>query len=101
LVPLFKTYDGAVKKCQSYGMSLYNVDAPADRKALFDFSNSRYTISIEDILSVEGKTSEGCAAVAANSEGLFEIFQVDCSIAYYFYCQFTRTPKTDEPGNHS
>jgi hypothetical protein len=99
LVPLFKTYDGAVEKCHSYGMSLYNVDAPEAKKALLDFSNSRFRPSLGGVLSVEGKTNDGCAAVG-NSKGLFDVLYVNCSMTPYYYCQYTRTPKTDEPGNH-
>jgi hypothetical protein len=94
-----KEYDGAVEKCQFYGMSLYNVDDLGAKKALLDFLDSRFRPSNGDVFYIEGKTSEGCAVVA-NWNGLFDVSFVDCFWTYYFHCQFVRTPKTDEPGSH-
>jgi hypothetical protein len=97
LVAFEATYNEADGKCVSYGMSLYNVETPEAKKALLDFSNTRFKAGVGAFLHVQGKTSEGCAVVA-NWEGLFGIFYLDCSTTSYFYCQFTRTPTTVEPG---
>jgi hypothetical protein len=99
LVSLKKNYENADAKCQSQGMFLYNVDVPEVEKALLDFSNSLFRPSLGEALFVDGKRSEGCAAVA-NKEGLFALSFIDCSEKHYFYCQFTRTPKTEKLGDH-
>jgi hypothetical protein len=99
LVLLYKDYDDAVAKCRSYGMSLYNVDAPEAKKTLLDFSNSRFRPSLGATLYVEGKTSEGCAVVA-NKEGLFDVLSVSCTNKTFFYCQYSRALEPDVPGNH-
>jgi hypothetical protein len=99
LVSLKKNYENADAKCQSQGMFLYNVDVPEVEKALLDFSNSLFRPSLGEALFIDGKRSEGCAAVA-NKEGLFGLSFIDCSEKHYFYCQFTRTPKTEKLGDH-
>jgi hypothetical protein len=101
LVALKKTYDGADQKCQSQKMFLYNADDPQVERALVDFSNSQFRPSAGAKLYIYGKTREGCAVVN-NSFGLFNVSFIDCSKMHYFYCQFTRTPKTeDKPSNNS
>jgi hypothetical protein len=96
MVDLIASYNKAGTKCRSYGMSLYNVDAPEDRKVLLDFSNTRFAPSSWDVLYVEGRTNQSCSVVT-NKEGLFDVSSDQCLEKYYYYCQFTRTPTVVTP----
>jgi hypothetical protein len=98
LVAIDETYNGADEKCQSYGMSLYNVDTSEAKKALLDFSTTRFKPLLGVVLYIQGKTSVGCN-ILYNGEGLFDVFpDDDCYYRCYFYCQFTQTPTAQEPG---
>jgi hypothetical protein len=97
LVAFGVTYNEADEKCLSYGMSLYNIDTPEAKKALLDFSNTRFKASLGGALYVQGKTSKGCN-VLYNGGGLFSFYVSDCYSRLYFHCQLTRTPTTVEPG---
>jgi hypothetical protein len=94
LVALEKTYDGADQKCQSQKMFLYYADDPQVERALVDFSNTQFRPSTGATLYIHGKTTKGCLVVN-NSVGLFNVSFIDCSELHYFYCQFKRTPKTE------
>lgn len=102
LIPAYKDFDsGTDRKCLSSGMSLYNVDAPEAKKALLDFTSFLFS-RLGTIISIDGKTSEGCAVVH-NREGSFDVSYLSCSMILsvpYYYCQYMRTPKTNELGNH-
>jgi hypothetical protein len=78
-------------------MSLFLLEPPEAQKALFDFSNSQFKAGSGALLHVHGKTSAGCS-VLYNGEGLFDVYSDFCNSRYYFYCQYTREPKTKEPG---
>jgi hypothetical protein len=93
-----KTHDEAEGRCFSYLMALYNLDTPETQKALLDFSNSRFKESSGRLMHVYGKTSAGCSVIY-NGNGLFEIYSDFCNSRYYFYCQYFRKPKVNEPGN--
>jgi hypothetical protein len=97
LVYLLRDYRSADSKCQSYGMFLFNADEPDVEKALLDFSNLQYSPSYGQALYIETKTSKGCAVVD-NWEGSFAVYFTNCTDKMYFYCQFVRTPKTNERG---
>jgi hypothetical protein len=97
LVASLATYNKADGKCLSYGMSLYNVDIDETRKALADFSNTRFKPLSGRFLFVHGKISEGCYAIY-NGVGLFDAYLENCFSKRFFYCQFIRTPTTVEPG---
>jgi hypothetical protein len=100
LVAYSATYNEADGKCLSYGMSLYNVDVPEAKTALFDFSTSRFKPLLGVVLYIQGKTSGGCN-ILYNGEGLFDVYVKDCYSKRYFYCQLTRTPTSVEPGKQT
>jgi hypothetical protein len=100
MVAYSATHNEAYEKCLSYGMSLYNVETSEAKKALLDFSNTRFKAGAGAFLQVQDKTSEGCN-VLYNEKGLFDVYVEDCYSKWYFYCQFVRTPTTIEPGKQN
>lgn len=100
LVPLRKNHKDSDEKCRSYGMSFYNVEAPEAKKALLNFSDTRFRPSYGAYIFVNGTKNKRCAAVN-NKEGLFRLTFMNCTTKHYFYCQFVRTPQTNELSKQS
>lgn len=76
-------------------MSLFMLEPPETKTALFSFANSHFKPGT--LFHVHGKTSAGCS-VLYNGNGYFDVFSDFCNSRYYFYCQYTREPKANVPG---
>jgi hypothetical protein len=78
--------------CLSYKMNLYKSDNTEAKKALLDFSNTRFKTRSGDRLHIVDSTKSNCHVF--NGNGLFDVFFGVKDLKAYYYCQFVRKPST-------
>jgi hypothetical protein len=78
-------------------MELFDVDSNQTEKALFDYADTLFKQDTGALLSIKGTENGSCLTIY-NGNGPFGVFSWSCSQTIYSFCEFTRVPSEDKPG---